>query len=118
MSFLARGSKTLASKLQKSGPASAARVRSITTHSQLSEEQRMLYEMCRRFADEEIAPNAREWDQKHEFPSKVKDLVRCVMYHVSALLVLVKRKKYFSYNRRRGKCNPQICYYFMPKSTF
>jgi len=36
----------------------------------------MLYEMCRKFADEEIAPNAREWDQKHEFPSKVKDMVR------------------------------------------
>lgn len=74
MSFLARGTKNLASRLQKTGTFAARR--SYTTHSQLPEEQRMLYEMCRRFADEEIAPNAREWDQKHSFPSKVKDLVR------------------------------------------
>ena len=45
-----------------------AATRSITTHSQLPEEHKMIYEMCRKFADEELAPNAREWDQKHEFP--------------------------------------------------
>lgn len=28
----------------------------------------MIYDMCRKFADEELAPNAGEWDQKHEFP--------------------------------------------------
>jgi len=28
----------------------------------------MVYEMCRKFADEELAPNAGKWDQKHEFP--------------------------------------------------
>ncbi|MGK3756648.1 MAG: butyryl-CoA dehydrogenase [Bacillariaceae sp.] len=44
--------------------------RSITSHSQLSEETSMVYEMCRKFADEELAPNAREWDQKHVFPTK------------------------------------------------
>jgi butyryl-CoA dehydrogenase len=30
----------------------------------------MVYEMCRKFADEELAPNAHHWDQKHEFPTK------------------------------------------------
>lgn len=43
--------------------------RSITTHSQLPEEHKMIYDMCRKFADEELAPNAGEWDKKHEFPS-------------------------------------------------
>ena len=42
--------------------------RSITTHSQLPEEHKMIYDMCRKFADEELAPNAGEWDMKHEFP--------------------------------------------------
>ncbi|CAJ1947586.1 unnamed protein product [Cylindrotheca closterium] len=43
--------------------------RSITTHSQLPEEHKMIYDMCRKFADEELAPNAGEWDKKHEFPT-------------------------------------------------
>lgn len=43
-------------------------VRSYTTHSQLPEEHRMIWEMCRNFADSELAPNAGEWDKKHEFP--------------------------------------------------
>jgi len=42
--------------------------RSITSYSQLPEEHKMIYEMCRKFADEELAPNARAWDEKHEFP--------------------------------------------------
>lgn len=41
---------------------------SYTSHSQLPEEHQMIYEMCRKFADEELAPKASEWDQKHEFP--------------------------------------------------
>ena len=44
-------------------------VRSITSYSQLSEETTMVYEMCRKFADEELTPNAREWDQTHSFPT-------------------------------------------------
>lgn len=28
----------------------------------------MIYEMCRKFADEELAPNAGKWDKNHEFP--------------------------------------------------
>ena len=42
----------------------------------------MVYEMCRKFADEELAPNAGEWDQKHLFPTEAVDkLVRnlCVL---------------------------------------
>lgn len=46
----------------------AAAARSITTHSQLPEEHKMIYEMCRNFADNELAPNAGKWDQEHEFP--------------------------------------------------
>ena len=45
-------------------------VRSYTTHNHLPEEHRMIYEMCRKFADEELAPNAGEWDKKHEFPKE------------------------------------------------
>jgi butyryl-CoA dehydrogenase len=45
-------------------------LRSITTHSQLPEEHKMIYEMCRKFADEELAPNAGTWDKKHEFPKE------------------------------------------------
>merc|ERR1740139_176134 len=44
--------------------------RSITSHSQLSEETTILYDMCQKFSSSELAPNAREWDQKHEFPTK------------------------------------------------
>ena len=47
-----------------------AHARSITTYSQLPEETGMVYEMCRKFADEELAPNASKWDQKHEFPTQ------------------------------------------------
>eukprot|EP00566_Odontella_aurita_P012073 CAMPEP_0113538074 /NCGR_PEP_ID=MMETSP0015_2-20120614/7169_1 /TAXON_ID=2838 /ORGANISM="Odontella" /LENGTH=482 /DNA_ID=CAMNT_0000437619 /DNA_START=148 /DNA_END=1596 /DNA_ORIENTATION=- /assembly_acc=CAM_ASM_000160 len=47
--------------------------RTYLTHSQLPEEHRMIHEMCRKFADEELAPNAGEWDKKHEFP---KDAVK------------------------------------------
>lgn len=30
----------------------------------------MIYEMCRNFADNELAPNAGKWDQKHSFPTE------------------------------------------------
>lgn len=41
-----------------------------TTYSQLPEEHQMIYEMCRRFADEELSPNARQWDKEHAFPTE------------------------------------------------
>uniref|UniRef100_A0A7S1Z140 Acyl-CoA dehydrogenase/oxidase N-terminal domain-containing protein n=1 Tax=Ditylum brightwellii TaxID=49249 RepID=A0A7S1Z140_9STRA len=44
--------------------------RSYTTHKQLPEEHQMIYEMCRKFADEELAPNAGEWDKQHAFPTE------------------------------------------------
>jgi hypothetical protein len=52
--------------------------RSYTSHSQLPEEHRMVYEMCRKFAEEELKPNAGTWDKKHEFPQQaVSHLVGC-----------------------------------------
>ncbi|HET7755422.1 MAG TPA: acyl-CoA dehydrogenase [Anaeromyxobacteraceae bacterium] len=35
---------------------------------QLTEEQRQVRELCREFAEAELKPNARRWDEKHEFP--------------------------------------------------
>lgn len=29
--------------------------------------------MCRKFAEEELMPNAGKWDQKHEFPTEAVD---------------------------------------------
>merc|ERR1740139_939506 len=29
----------------------------------------MVRDMCRKFADEELAPHARKWDARHEFPA-------------------------------------------------
>ena len=40
---------------------------------ELTEEQRQVRDLCRQFADEELKPNARRWDEKHEFP---RDAVR------------------------------------------
>lgn len=51
--------------------------RMYTTHSQLPEEHRMVYDTCRNFADVELAPNAGKWDKHHEFPLKaITELVR------------------------------------------
>jgi butyryl-CoA dehydrogenase len=30
----------------------------------------MIYQMCREFADTELAPNAGEWDKKHQYPAE------------------------------------------------
>ena len=51
--------------------------RQYTTHSQLPEEHQMIHEMCRKFADEELAPNAGKWDHDHSFPKEaISQLVR------------------------------------------
>jgi len=47
--------------------------RQYTTHSQLPSEHQMVYEMCRKFADEELAPNAGGWDKEHAFPTEAVD---------------------------------------------
>lgn len=63
--------------------------RKYTTYSQLPEEHQMIYDMCRKFADEELAPNAGEWDQKHEFPQDaITKLVRknCAIYRQAHVL--------------------------------
>jgi alkylation response protein AidB-like acyl-CoA dehydrogenase len=38
---------------------------------ELSDEQREIRDLARRFADEEIAPNAASWDREHRFPKEV-----------------------------------------------
>jgi butyryl-CoA dehydrogenase len=72
-SLLSKGrSVILRSAIPRSGSTSLllrGRRRQYTTHEALPEEHRMLYEMTRKFADEELAPNAGEWDKKHEFPA-------------------------------------------------
>jgi alkylation response protein AidB-like acyl-CoA dehydrogenase len=39
--------------------------------SELSDEQREIRDLARRFADEEIAPHASSWDREHTFPKEV-----------------------------------------------
>ena len=40
----------------------------------------MVHEMCRKFADEELTPNAGKWDKDHSFPTEaVNKLVRVVV---------------------------------------
>jgi alkylation response protein AidB-like acyl-CoA dehydrogenase len=41
------------------------------SHHELSDEQREIRELARRFADEEIAPGAASWDREHAFPREV-----------------------------------------------
>ena len=48
--------------------------RTIATDSQLSDEHKMLRDMCRTFADTELAPNAGKWDQAHAFPVQCKPI--------------------------------------------
>jgi butyryl-CoA dehydrogenase len=42
---------------------------------QLTEEQRQVRDLCREFAERELKPNARKWDEEHRFPREaVKQL--------------------------------------------
>jgi hypothetical protein len=34
--------------------------------------------MCRKFADEELAPNAGTWDKKHVFPQQAVEHLVCI----------------------------------------
>ena len=38
---------------------------------ELSDEQREIRALARRFADEEVAPRAAEWDREHRFPAEL-----------------------------------------------
>jgi len=37
---------------------------------ELTDEQRLLRDTCREFADRELKPNARRWDREHKFPAE------------------------------------------------
>jgi alkylation response protein AidB-like acyl-CoA dehydrogenase len=77
LAVLRRGTAVLQPTASASAPSSPVLVRSYTTHAHLPEEHRMVYEMCRNFADSELAPNAGDWDKKHEFPREaITKLVR------------------------------------------
>ena len=39
-------------------------------HIDLTEEQRQVRDLCRDFADKELKPNARRWDEHHQFPKE------------------------------------------------
>ena len=39
-------------------------------HIELTEEQRQVRDLCREFADRELKPNARKWDEHHQFPAE------------------------------------------------
>ncbi|GMH51927.1 hypothetical protein TrST_g8222 [Triparma strigata] len=60
-----------ASSIRSRAPQVGSRsaLRCYTTHEQLPEEHQMIHEMCRKFADEELAPNAGKWDKNHEYPA-------------------------------------------------
>jgi alkylation response protein AidB-like acyl-CoA dehydrogenase len=63
--------------------ATTSRSRTITTYSQLPSEHQMIVDMCRKLADEEIAPKAKQWDKDHVFPTEViHQLVRTCMLQI------------------------------------
>ncbi|HET6922165.1 MAG TPA: acyl-CoA dehydrogenase [Anaeromyxobacteraceae bacterium] len=39
-------------------------------HIDLTEDQRQVRDLCRDFADKELKPNARRWDEHHQFPAE------------------------------------------------
>src|SRR3954453_11239909 len=41
------------------------------SYTELSDEQREIRDLARRFADEEIAPRAAAWDREHRFPREL-----------------------------------------------
>ena len=70
MTPLTRSTFVVGRRVLGRATAIAQRQRAYTTHSQLPEEHKMIYEMCRSFADEELAPNAGKWDKEHSFPEE------------------------------------------------
>ena len=37
---------------------------------ELTDEQKLLRETCRDFADRELKPNAKRWDREHKYPAE------------------------------------------------
>lgn len=66
------GNMRMIPRVRNSSPVAVSRdtSRSYTTHGDLPEEHQMIYEMCRKFADEELSPNAGRWDKEHVFPKE------------------------------------------------
>lgn len=76
-----RGSDTTPAQQHNINITSLPSSRKYTTYSQLPSEHQMVYEMCRKFAEEELMPNAGKWDQKHEFPTEaVNKLVSSILF--------------------------------------
>jgi butyryl-CoA dehydrogenase len=51
---------------------------------ELTEEQRQVRDLCREFADQELKPNARKWDEEHRFPAEaVKKLAEMGLLSVA-----------------------------------
>ena len=46
----------------------------------------MVYEMCRRFADEELSPNAGKWDKEHSFPVEAVNKLVSICRYVVVLI--------------------------------
>jgi len=74
----ASASRTFSRRLLGHHGIQAVAGRAYTTYSQLPEEHKMVYEMCAKFADEELAPNAGEWDKKHEYPVNAIAQLVCI----------------------------------------
>ena len=55
--------------------------RNYMTYSELPEETKMLYEMVRDFADNDLAPEASKWDKNHEFPHEAIHSLVCLLYN-------------------------------------
>src|SRR5439155_9447761 len=52
------------------GPASPPAATRMSLH-ELTDEQRAIRDLARRFADEVVAPEAPEWDREHRFPREL-----------------------------------------------
>ncbi|KAL7544738.1 hypothetical protein ACHAWF_008158 [Thalassiosira exigua] len=72
-STAAAAAGTILPASSSSSAVGGGRKRGYASHAQLPEEHKMVYEMCRKFADEELAPNAGEWDKEHAFPKGAVD---------------------------------------------
>ena len=60
-----------AALLGAAGATARRRVGRPMSYYELYDEQREIWQLAKRFADEEIAPHAAAWDRAHEFPKDV-----------------------------------------------
>uniref|UniRef100_A0A6U5I7M4 Short-chain specific acyl-CoA dehydrogenase, mitochondrial n=1 Tax=Corethron hystrix TaxID=216773 RepID=A0A6U5I7M4_9STRA len=69
-SLLCAVSKTVTQRSTVSPACSMLSRRRYCTNDDLPEEHQMIRDMCRKFADEELAPKAQGWDARHEYPKE------------------------------------------------